>query len=112
MHMGSMALIGLERPTNLIHLVLNNGVHESVGGQPSALRSVDLVAMANSVGYQSARRASDADELAGELHEVLAGSERPALVDVQIVSGTVEDLPRPGDFEKRAEAMRAWLTGG
>jgi phosphonopyruvate decarboxylase len=112
MHMGSMALIGLEQPPNLIHLVLNNGMHESVGGQPSALRAVDLVALAKAVGYQLATKARDADELRSELQAVLAGSEGPALIDVRIVSGTVEDLLRPGDFEERAKAMRAWLTGG
>lgn len=112
MHMGSMALIGLEQPANLIHLVLNNGMHESVGGQPSALRSVDLVALAKSVGYQLATKARDADELGSELQAVLMESKGPALIDVRIVSGTVEDLPRPGDFEERAKAMRAWLTGG
>jgi phosphonopyruvate decarboxylase len=112
MHMGSMALIGLERPSNLIHLILNNGVHESVGGQPSALRSVDLSAMARSVGYISTATATDGSELATALENVLQNADGPSLIDVRIGSGTVENLPRPTDFKKRANAMRAWLTGG
>lgn len=112
MHMGSMALIGLERPPRFVHLILNNGMHESVGGQPSALRSVDLPAMARSLGYVSATTVADKGELATALENVLEGVSGPAMIDVRIVSGTVEDLPRPAEFKERANAMRAWLAGG
>jgi phosphonopyruvate decarboxylase len=112
MHMGSLASIGLEQPPNFIHLILNNGVHESVGGQPSALRSVDLPAMARSLGYVSTETATDEGDLATALENVVDGRAGPALIDVRIVSGTVENLPRPADFKERANAMGAWLTGG
>jgi phosphonopyruvate decarboxylase len=109
MHMGSLAAIGAEQPENLIHVVLNNGVHESVGGQPSALRNVDLLALARSVGYVDAFQVSTAAELAAAMTGPLPG---PRLVDVRVVPGTVDGLPRPSDFHQRMTDMRAWLSGG
>ena len=35
MHMGTMALIGSARPANLVHILLDNGAHETVGGLPT-----------------------------------------------------------------------------
>jgi len=36
MHMGALAVVGQTSPSNLKHVVINNGTHDSVGGQPSA----------------------------------------------------------------------------
>jgi len=109
MHMGSLAVIGAEQPENLLHVVLNNGVHESVGGQPSALRNVDLLALARSVGYVDALQVSTAAELAVALSGWLSG---PMLIEVKVVPGTVDGLPRPSDFRQRMTDMRAWLSDG
>jgi phosphonopyruvate decarboxylase len=109
MHMGSLAAIGAEQPENLIHVVLNNGVHESVGGQPSALRNVDLLTLARSVGYVDAAQAATAEELAEQLGASLRG---PRLLDVRVVPGTPDGLPRPSDFGRRLADMRAWLGSG
>ena len=46
MHMGAMAVIGSIRPSNLVHVVINNNAHETVGGMPTAAGSVDIVAAA------------------------------------------------------------------
>ena len=109
MHMGSLAAIGAEQPANLVHVILNNGVHESVGGQPSALRNVDLPALARSVGYVAAVGVSTAADLTEALTDPLPG---PTLIEVKVVAGTVDGLPRPSDFHQRIEDMRAWLSGG
>ncbi len=42
MHMGSMAVIGANAPHNLIHIVINNGAHETVGGMPTVASNIDL----------------------------------------------------------------------
>jgi phosphonopyruvate decarboxylase len=112
MHMGSLAVIGAERPSNLVHMVLNNGVHESVGGQPSALRWADLPGLARNLGYASSAAAGDEAELTAALKSLIDTSSGPALIEVRIGPGTVENLPRPSDFKLRATAMREWLTGG
>ena len=52
MHMGSMAIVAQKAPKNYIHVVFNNGAHDSVGGQPTVGLSIDLPAIAKAVGYQ------------------------------------------------------------
>ena len=54
MHMGSMAVIGANKPKNLIHVVINNGAHETVGGMQTVAASFDLVAVAKACGYPNA----------------------------------------------------------
>lgn len=112
MHMGTLAVIGAEDPANLLHLVLNNGVHESVGGQPSALRGVDVGALAESVGYASSAAVSSEPELTERLQEFRQGREGPVLIEVRIAPGSPDGLPRPSDFHQRARDMRKWLSGG
>jgi phosphonopyruvate decarboxylase len=112
MHMGSLASIGLEGPSNLIHVVLNNGVHESVGGQPSVLTRADLPALATSLGYTSATSSSHQDEYVEALRTAVAERRGPVLIEARIAQGTVDGLPRPSDFAKRADDFRAWLKHG
>ena len=59
MHGGAMAVIGKAQPENLIHVVINNEAHESVGGQPTAANAVDLTAMATACGYKYAHCVAD-----------------------------------------------------
>ena len=54
MHMGSMALIELSGAKQYVHIVLNNGVHDSVGGQPTVAFDIDLCSVASACGYKSA----------------------------------------------------------
>ena len=108
MHMGTLAAIGAEQPTNLLHVVMNNGVHESVGGQPSALRDTDIPALARSVGYANALVAADRDELAAAAARA-RDHRGPSLIEVRIGSGTVESLPRPSNLRQRVVDMRDWL---
>lgn len=51
MHMGAMALIGSSGVSNMIHVVLNNGAHESVGGLPTVGSDIDLLKIAEGCGY-------------------------------------------------------------
>ncbi|MFP3881049.1 MAG: phosphonopyruvate decarboxylase [Actinomycetota bacterium] len=110
MHMGTLAAVGAEQPANLLHVVMNNGVHESVGGQPSALRDADIPALARSLGYVSAEVATDKDELASAVDRLHTDS-GPNLIEVRISSGTVDGLPRPSSLRERVVDMRDWLSG-
>ena len=51
MHMGAMAVIGSSHPSNLIHIIINNGAHETVGGMPTVAADIDLVKIALACGY-------------------------------------------------------------
>jgi len=107
MHMGALAIIGATPRSNLRHIVLNNGVHESVGGQPTVGFLVDLPALARSVGYTTAIRVTAFEELPRAL-EALRRSEGPALLEVQMAPGHRADLGRPASDP--VHAKKAWLS--
>lgn len=94
MHMGSMAVIGAISPSNLVHIVINNGAHETVGGMPTVATTTDLVGIAKACGYKNAVRVSDQKELDREL-AVAAGRNELTFIEVKCALGAREDLGRP-----------------
>ncbi len=94
MHMGAMAVIGANKPTNLIHIVINNEAHETVGGMPTVAGAVDLVGMARACGYPYALCVDNFNDLDIELE---AAKERRNLsfIEVKCSIGAREDLGRP-----------------
>jgi phosphonopyruvate decarboxylase len=94
MHLGSMAITAQLQPSNYLHIVINNGAHDSVGGQPTAGRSVDIPAVARANGYAEAGSVETGDQLAQMLEARLAG-DGPALIEIKVRSGARFDLGRP-----------------
>ena len=94
MHMGSLAVIGANKPQNFIHIVINNGAHETVGGMPTVAESIDLVAIAKACGYQSACSVSDFEELDAALNHAKEANEL-SFIEVKSSIGSREDLGRP-----------------
>lgn len=94
MHMGSMAVIGANKPKNLVHVVINNGAHETVGGMPTVAGSIDLVAIAEACGYPNAVCVDNFDDLDREL-EAAKGRNELSLIEVKCSIGAREDLGRP-----------------
>ncbi len=94
MHMGSMAVLGVNAPQNLIHIVINNGAHETVGGMPTAAGKIDLAAVARACGYPNAVSVDTFEKLDEELE---AAKERKELsfIEVKCSIGAREDLGRP-----------------
>ena len=93
MHMGSFATIGRYHPSNIIHIVLNNGVNESVGGQLSPGRMIDLSKVAQACGYKTNNCAiTDRESLVYVVKE-LSKMEGPCFIDVHIRQGIRKDLP-------------------
>ncbi len=94
MHMGSMAVLGANKPNNLIHVVINNGAHETVGGMPTVASNIDLVAVAKACGYPYAVSVDSFEELDKELNEAKERKEL-SLIEVKCSIGAREDLGRP-----------------
>lgn len=94
MHMGAMAVIGANAPENLIHVVINNGAHETVGGMPTVAGSVDFVQLSKSLGYPYAVCVDDLEQFDRELEKA---KERDclSLIEVKCAIGAREDLGRP-----------------
>lgn len=92
MHMGAFAAIPKTVVPNLLHIILNNGVHESVGSQPSAGRAINFTDIARSCGYQTIRKpVENQDDLILTMKK-LENSDRAAFIDVWIQPGTRDDL--------------------
>lgn len=94
MHMGAIAVLGANKPKNLIHVVINNGAHETVGGMPTVAAKIDLVAIAKACGYPNAVSVDNFDNLDKEL-EAAKGRNELSLIEVKCSIGAREDLGRP-----------------
>lgn len=94
MHMGSMALLGANAPDNLVHIVINNGAHETVGGMPTVASKIDIVAAAKACGYPNAVCVDSFDDLDRELTQAKNRKEL-SFIEVKCSIGARADLGRP-----------------
>ena len=94
MHLGALPLIGRRKPANLVHVVINNGAHETVGGMPVCSGVLDMGALARAAGYARVFRADNAASLDAALREI-ASLSGPILLEVRCACGARADLGRP-----------------
>ncbi len=94
MHMGALGVIGNSGLGNLLHVVINNGSHDSVGGQPTVGYSIDIPAIARACGYRSADSVEDRDG-AVALLDRLREQGGPSLLEIRVNKGARSDLGRP-----------------
>lgn len=93
MHMGAAAAIGQSGASNLIHVVLNNGAHDSVGGQPTVGFEIDLTRVATACGYKTAECVTNGAELQRAWAEI--SGDGPHFLEVRVRHGARADLGRP-----------------
>ena len=94
MHMGAMAVLGANAPKNMIHVVINNGAHETVGGMPTVASKIDLVAIAKACGYPHSVSVDSFEALDAEL-EAAKNRNELSLIEVKCSIGARDDLGRP-----------------
>lgn len=94
MHMGSMALMGANAPKNVVHIVINNGAHETVGGQPTVASKIDVAGVARACGYPNVLKADSFDELDKALLDAKS-ADVLTLIEVKCAMGARDDLGRP-----------------
>ncbi len=94
MHMGSMAVLGANAPKNVVHVVINNGAHETVGGMPTVAAKIDLVAIAKACGYPNAVCVDSFEALDRELEAAKSRNEL-SFIEVKCSIGARDDLGRP-----------------
>ncbi len=92
MHMGAMSVIGNLKVENYIHIVINNGAHESAGGQPTMLKDIDISKIAKVVGYEYIGVANDITELDNIIKNI---RKYPVLIEVRCAIKSRKDLGRP-----------------
>jgi phosphonopyruvate decarboxylase len=111
MHLGALPIIGQAHVHNFRHVVLNNGAHVSVGGQPTVAFSVSLVNIAEASGYAFAQSVDSAEKL-GQALVAMDGVAGPAFLEVRVSLTARADLARPksSPAENKAAFMKHLRT--
>lgn len=94
MHLGALATNCRYKAGNMVHIVLNNGVNESVGGQPSAGYVVNLTAVADACGYRTPGHPVESKEELQMIVQGLEAGEMPVFIDVHVRQGIRSDMPK------------------
>ena len=113
MHMGALAVVGQSGLENFVHVVINNGAHDSVGGQPTVGFQMDLPTVATACGYRAVSRVSEPDRVREEMAR-LRDMTGPVLLEIQVNKGARDDLGRPktSPLENRNAFMQRLGLGG
>ena len=96
MHMGALATNCRYKAGNMIHIVLNNGVNESVGGQPSAGYVINLTGVAVACGYRTPGHAVETKEELQKIIRENKNGDMPLFIDVHVRQGIRSDMPKLG----------------
>jgi phosphonopyruvate decarboxylase len=96
MHLGGMASVGLSGRTNFKHILINNGMHDSVGGQPTGGLGIDFTAMAKACGYAEALTVETEAETKAALEYLSSAPvDGPVMIEIKVKGGSRPDLGRP-----------------
>ncbi len=102
MHMGSLATIGKISPKNFYHILINNGMHESVGGQATAANTIDVLNLVKSNGYRSFYSAENNQQLL-LLIDKFVKNIGPNFLEIKVKSGSRSNLGRPTIMPKESK---------
>ena len=100
MHMGSLSMIGQQRPKNFKHILINNFVHESVGGQKTASDIIDFKLLSKSMKYNNYFLANDKTSLDSIINNI-NNKVGPLFLEIQVQPGSRGDLGRPTTTPKQ-----------
>ncbi len=111
MHMGAMAIIGAQSPRNFVHIVFNNGAHDSVGGQPTVGLDINIPQVALALGYSYANSVDEESSLRDILHYI-KDKNGPILLEVKVRKGARKNLGRPTTTPiQNKESLMKFLKG-
>lgn len=112
MHMGSISNIGHLAPRNYIHIVFNNGAHESVGGQPTLGFGIDIPSVAKACGYSHVWSVSNKEDIISTLRSA-QNQNGPTLIEIKVGINSREDLGRPKTSPiENKEAFMNFIANG
>lgn len=105
MHMGALASIGASRSGNLLHVVLNNGAHDSVGGQPTVAFDISLSGVAKACGYDAVEGPLETESDIRSAIKRLSNQEGRRFVEIRVRPGSRTDLGRPKESPRKNKAL-------
>lgn len=110
MHMGGLAIVGAQSPKNFVHILINNGAHDSVGGQETVGLKINVQEIAKACGYKYVHSCSSEFELK-ELMMKIRNEDGPILLEVKVKKGARKDLGRPTTTPiENKEAFMSFLS--
>ena len=117
MHLGAIPIIGNRKPRNFVHLLLNNGAHDSVGGQPTVGFHSDLCAIAEASGYKTSEMVESRNSIEAAIDKIFQ-TDGPHFLEIRVSKGNRADLSRPKtspsenrtDFMKRFEVNASFYA--
>lgn len=111
MHMGAIAVIGAKAPENMVHVIINNGAHETVGGMPTVAEKIDLVGIARACGYTYAVQVDNYTDLDVELEDAKR-RKGLSMIEAKCSIGSRDNLGRPltSAFENKQNFMEHLMT--
>lgn len=95
MHLGGLSSIGDRKPENFIHIIFNNGAHDSVGGQPTVANGIDIQTLSKSLGYNCAAKADNVEGIVSFFQSIKSCNKGPVLLEIKVKKGARKDLGRP-----------------
>lgn len=93
MHLGSLAIIGNSKVSDLIHIAINNGAHDSVGGQPTVGFDVNFVEIARACGYDFAYSIDKKEEVNKIINK--HSKNGSVFIEIKVNKGARKELGRP-----------------
>ncbi|MDB2683581.1 phosphonopyruvate decarboxylase [Alphaproteobacteria bacterium] len=109
MHMGSLGILGQSNQKNFVHIVLNNGSHDSVGGQPTICNSINLSNIAKSCGYKNVFTAHTESEIKKSILQIKT-LEGPTFLEIKIKPGNRKNIGRPSSTpQQNKQALMNYL---
>ena len=112
MHLGTQATIGIMHPPNFVHILFNNGAHESVGGQPTVGFDVHLSDIAKGCGYSQTLQATTSDELKEAVQILREPQKSPLFLEIRVQNNSRTDLGRPTTApEENKQQFMKFLAG-
>jgi thiamine pyrophosphate-dependent acetolactate synthase large subunit-like protein len=110
MNLGTLVTIGCLKPSNLIHVVLDNGAYDSCSGEPSFSSKVALEELAQKTGYALTKRITSESELKDALRQAVNSKDGPLFLLVKFEPGGDRHLPRPMDLPKVGQRFKEFLS--
>lgn len=93
MDMGTLAMIADQKPVNLVHIILDNESYESTGGQPTISSHINLLSIADAVGYGKLLFSNDMNKLR-KILKGLVDTEGPVFIHIKLTEGRLKNIPR------------------
>lgn len=110
MHMGSLPILGSLKINNIVHVLLNNSAHDSVGGQPTIGDKINFSEISKSCGYEQSYQVSTIEELDKVLDNI---NNKSCFIEIKVKKGNRSDLGRPKETPiENKEIFMEFLNNG